>query len=235
MAVTLLIPVISCFAQGYVQTNLVSNMPGVARVTDPSLVNPWGLSRSSGGRWWVSDFGTGLSTLYNGAGAKQPLVVTIPPADPTNKNTPTGNPTGTIFNGGTTDFFLVPGQPAKFLFATGDGTIAGWNPNVAVAPGAAPPSTHAVTVVNKKDGSGYTGLTSALIEGQRYLYAANFNKGTVDVFDSQFRPVKLNEQQIHRIPSNPRHRCDRTRIRNVRRSHPLKRMRALKIRSVSMD
>jgi uncharacterized protein (TIGR03118 family) len=75
----------------------------------------------------------------------------------------------------------------------------GWRVvNVAVAQGAAPPSTHAVTVVNRKDGSGYTGLTSALIEGQRYLYAVNFNKGTVDVFDSQFLPVKLNEKQIHR-------------------------------------
>jgi uncharacterized protein (TIGR03118 family) len=198
IAVTLLIPVIDCFAQGYVQTNLVSNTPGVARDTDPSLVNSWGLSRSSSSPWWVSDFGKGVSTLYDGAGAKRSLVVTIPPADPTDKNTPTGNPTGGIFNGSKTDFLLAPGQPANFLFATGDGTIAGWNPNVAVAQGAAPPSTHAVTVVNKKDGSGYTGLTSALIEGQRYLYAANFNKGTVDVFDGQFRPVKLKEKQIHR-------------------------------------
>jgi uncharacterized protein (TIGR03118 family) len=146
----------------------------------------------------VSNFGTGVTTLYNGVGAKQSLVVTIPPADPTNKNTPTGNPTGTISNGSPSDFLLAPGQPAMFVFATGDGTIAGWNPNVAVAQGAAPPSTRAVTVINKKDGSGYTGLTSALVEGQRYLYAANFNKGTVDVFDSQFRPVKLKEGQLLR-------------------------------------
>src|SRR6266568_7592645 len=68
--------------QHYKQTNLVSDTPGVAAVTDPNLVNPWGLSRSSGSPWWVSDNGTGLSTLYNGTtGKPASLVVTIPPAD----------------------------------------------------------------------------------------------------------------------------------------------------------
>ena len=81
-----------CFAQHYTQTNLVSNTSGVAPVTDPQLVNPWGLSRSSSSPWWISDNATGLSTLYNGAGAKQSLVVTIPQADPNNKNTPTDLP-----------------------------------------------------------------------------------------------------------------------------------------------
>ena len=86
-----------CFGQHYTQTNLVSNASGIAPVTDPQLINPWGISRGSGSPWWVSDNATGFSTLYNGAGAKQSLVVTIPPADPTNKKTPTGTPTGTIF------------------------------------------------------------------------------------------------------------------------------------------
>jgi uncharacterized protein (TIGR03118 family) len=172
-----------CLAQNYTQTNLVSNTPGVARVTDPQLINPWGLSRGSGSAWWVSDQATGLSTLYNGAGAKQSLIVTIPPADLTNKNTPTGSPTGTIFNGSQTDFLLSPGNPAVFLFSTIDGTIAGWNPNVALAQGATPPSTHAVTLVKTTDGSANTGLTSAFIDGKRYLYAANFTKGRVDVYD----------------------------------------------------
>ena len=155
-----------CLAQNYTQTNLVSNTPGVARVTDPQLINPSGLSRGSGSAWWVSDQATGLSTLYNGAGAKQSLIVTIPPADLTNKNTPTGSPTGTIFNGSRTDFLLSPGDPAVFLFSTIDGTIAGWNPNVALAQGATPPSTHAVTLVKTTDGSAYTGLTSAFIDGK---------------------------------------------------------------------
>jgi uncharacterized protein (TIGR03118 family) len=182
-----------CFGQHYTQTNLVSNESGVAPVTDPQLINPWGISRGSGSPWWVSDKATGFSTLYNGAGAKQSLIVTIPPADPTNKNTPTGTPTGTIFNGSQTDFLLAPGKPTIFLFSTIDGTIAGWNPTVAVAQGAAPPSTHAVTVVKTTDGSSYTGLTSVFIDGKRFLYAANFTKGRVDVYDNAFQPVKLSK------------------------------------------
>jgi uncharacterized protein (TIGR03118 family) len=178
-----------CFGQHYTQTNLVSNTSGVAPVTDPQLINLWGISRSSGSPWWISDNATGFSTLYDGAGAKQTLIVTIPPADPTNKNTPTGTPTGTISNGSQTDFLLAPGKPALFLFCTIDGTIAGWNPTVAVAQGAAPPSTQAVTVVKTTDGSSYTGLTSAIIDGKQYLYAANFTKGRVDVYDSAFRLV----------------------------------------------
>jgi uncharacterized protein (TIGR03118 family) len=181
----------ACFAQHYTQTNLVSNTAGVAPVTDPQLMNPWGLSRGSGSPWWVSDQATGFSTLYNGAGAKQSLIVTIPPADPTNKNTPTGSPTGTIFNGSQTDFLLAPGAPAIFLFSTIDGTIAGWNPTVAVARGAAPPSTKAVTVAKTTDGSSYTGLTTAFINGKRFLYAANFTKGRVDVYDSAFQAVGI--------------------------------------------
>lgn len=184
----------ACFGQHYNQTNLVSSTSGVAPVTDPQLVNPWGISRASGSPWWVSDNATGLSTLYNGAGAKQALVVTIPPADPTNKNTPTGTPTGTIANGSQTDFLLAPGQPALFLFSTIDGTIAGWNPAVGVAQGAAPPSTQAMTVVKTSDGSSYTGLTSAFINGNRFLYAANFTKGRVDVYDNAFQPVDLSKQ-----------------------------------------
>ena len=186
-----------CFAQHYKQTNLVSDTSGVAPVTDPQLINPWGLSRSSSSPWWISDNATGLSTLYNGAGAKQSLVVTIPQADPNNKNTPLGTPTGTIANSSQTDFLLAAGKPAAFLFSTIDGTIAGWNPTVAVAQGAAPPSTQAVTLVKTSDGSSYTGLTSAFIEGNRFLYAANFTKGRVDVYDNAFHLVNLRKQHFN--------------------------------------
>ena len=103
------------FAQHYTQVNLVANTSGVAPVTDPHLVNPWGLSRTSSSPWWVSDNGTGLSTLYNGAGAINPLVVTIPKADPNNKTFPTGTPTGTIANASPTDFLLAANAPADFL------------------------------------------------------------------------------------------------------------------------
>ena len=89
---TLLLSVgVASQAQHYTQTNLVSNTAGTAPVTDPQLVNAWGLSRGPGSPWWVSDQATGVSTLYNGPGAKQSLIVTIPPADPTNKKTPIGS------------------------------------------------------------------------------------------------------------------------------------------------
>ena len=187
----------ACFGQHYNQTNLVSNALGVAPVTDPQLINPWGLSRSSGSPWWISDNATGFSTLYDGAGTKQSLIVTIPPSDPNNKNTPTGTPTGTIANSSQTDFLLAPGKPAAFLFSTIDGTIAGWNPTVALAQGATPPSTHAVTVVKTSDGSSYTGLTSAFIDGKRFLYAANFTKGRVDVYDNAFHLVDLHKHHLN--------------------------------------
>ena len=178
-------------AQHYTQVNLVANTSGVAPVTDPKLVNPWGLSRTSSSPWWISDNGTGLSTLYNGAGTINPLVVTIPKANPNSKTFPNGTPTGTIANASPTDFLLAPGAPADFLFSTIDGTISGWNPTVGVAAGAAPPSTHAMIVVKTTDGSSYTGLTSATFNGNRYLYAANFNKGTIDVYNNAFQKVTL--------------------------------------------
>src|SRR5437762_5989557 len=78
------------------QTDLVSDVAGMAAATDPDLVNPWGLISSPTGPWWVADNGTGVSTLYNGAGVKQSLVVTVatPPGD-----TDPATPTGIVFNG----------------------------------------------------------------------------------------------------------------------------------------
>jgi uncharacterized protein (TIGR03118 family) len=182
------------FGQHYVQTNLQANTSGAAEATDPNLVNAWGLTRSSGSTWWVSDNKTGVATLYNGAGTKQSLTVFIPPAVK-NEKTPIGSPTGTIANSSPTDFLLAPGAPALFLFSTLDGTIAGWNPKVATAVGEAPPSTHALTVVRNTDGSIYRGLTSGFIQGKRYLYAANFGLGRIDVFDNAFHAVDLSKMQ----------------------------------------
>ena len=116
----------------YQQTNLVSDIAGVALFTDTNLVNPWGLSHSATSPWWISDNGTGLSTLYNGNGRKfpvgSPLVVTIaPPAGGTS-----AAPTGNIFNpvnGTNPDDFVVSENgksgPSIFMFATEDGTISG--------------------------------------------------------------------------------------------------------------
>ena len=183
----------AAFAQHYTQVNLDSNVSGAAEATDPQVINAWGLARSSGSTWWVSDEATGLATLYNGPGAKQSLVVTIPKSDPNDKTFPTGTPTGAISNSNTTDFPAAPNKPAAFIFATLDGSIAAWNPTVGLAPGANPPSTNAVTVARGDGGSGYTALTTAFIDGNRYLYAANFLKGRIDLYDNAFKPVKLKD------------------------------------------
>lgn len=164
-------------AQHYQQTNLVSDLPGAA-VQDPHLVNPWGLSRSSASFWWVSDNGVGLATLYNGTGTPQSLVVTIPPADATSGEG--GVPTGTVSNG-TTDFALPSGGPAKFIFVGEDGTISGWNGG-----------TSAV-VVSTKDKSVYKGVAIASFHGANYLYVANFSRKRIDVFDTHFNRVHLDD------------------------------------------
>ncbi|MGA2807843.1 MAG: TIGR03118 family protein [Terracidiphilus sp.] len=168
--------------QHYKQTNLISSQVGAAPISDSDLVNPWGMSRSSSSPWWIADNATGLSTLYSGIGDKEGLVVTIPAAVSGNK----GTPTGAIYNGSPTDLLLAPGKPAVFVFSTLDGTLAGWNPTVDVPSGGSPPSTHAVRVIKTTDGSSYTGLTSAWVGSNLYLYAANFTKGSVDVYNSGF-------------------------------------------------
>jgi uncharacterized protein (TIGR03118 family) len=177
-------------AQHYTEIKLVSNQSGVAAATDSHLINPWGLSRASGSPWWISDNGTGFSTLYTGAGGIVGLNVSIPISNPAGPFK-TGTPTGTIANSSPTDFLLAPGKPAAFLFSTIDGTISGWNPTVGVAMGAAPPSVTAVIVVKTTDGSVFTGLTSAKINGKTFLYTANFGKGRVDVYDNAFHKVRL--------------------------------------------
>ena len=126
--------------------------------------------------------------MYNGVGVKQGLVVVVPKANPASTS-PHGLPSGIIANSSATDFLLAPGKQADFIYSTLDGSLAGWNPSVGITPGAAAPSTNAVTTyVGPKD-STYTGLTSALVSGERFLYAANFGLGTIDVFDNAFNPV----------------------------------------------
>jgi uncharacterized protein (TIGR03118 family) len=179
----------AAFGQAYVQTNLVSNIAGQARFTDPKLNNPWGLARGSGGTWFTGVLDAGIAAAYDGTGRRQPISAAIPPADPTNPATLIGRPSGVVFNGSPKDFLIGPGRPSTLLVATIEGTIAGWN-----AAGAVPvsPTVKAVTVVKATDGSAYTGLAIATAaDGRRLLYAANFSLGRVDVFDTAFRRVAL--------------------------------------------
>lgn len=173
--------------QHYTQTNLVSDIPGMAAVTDSNLVNPWGMSRSSGSPWWVSDNGTGVSTLYAGTGAPAALVVTIPTGDA--NSSPTGTPTGQVFNG-TNDFQLTTNNPALFIFVTEDGTISGWNPHVN--------ATSAVVMVNTHSSSVFKGVAMATAPTSssgtaNFLYVADFRKGRVAVYNTRFHRVSMGD------------------------------------------
>ena len=172
----------------FAQTNLVSDVPGLAATTDPHLVNPWGLVASATSPWWVADNGTGVSTLYNGAGTVLPLVVTLPPIPGT---TDPSAPTGIVFNGVAADFLVAPGAPARFIFASEEGTISAWNSGPT-----------AVLMVNHGGSAVYKGLALARNGGAQTLYAANFLGGTIDVFDRAFQPVVLGADAFHdpRLP-----------------------------------
>jgi len=155
------------------QTNLVSDQAGKAMFIDPDLQNPWGISSSRTSPMWVSDNAVGKTTLYGGSGAKVPLTVTIPPAP---GNT-VGSPTGTVFNNGNAggDF-----RSDLFLFATEDGTIAGWKmADGLVAMTEVPNSVAGAGTVYKGLAFGFDGLSD-------HLYAANFGLARVDVFNPDF-------------------------------------------------
>jgi len=165
------------------QVNLVSDRPGMAALTDPDLVNPWGLTLGPTTPLWVSNNGTDTSTLYsNAAGTatatKNPAIrVAFPAAD--------DQPSGVVFNGGT-GFVEDPATPtstARFMFATMSGTITAWSP-------AADPLMGNVRTMWTTPGASYTGLTLATATAGDQLYAADFAQGKIDVFSSTFMPVK---------------------------------------------
>jgi len=156
------------------QTNLVSDVPGMANFTDLNLKNPWGISSSSASPFWVSNQVTGTSPLYNGAGKPQPLIVTIPPGGGN------GNPTGQVFNT-SSDFALATGGKALFIFASLNGTISGWN--------GAQGTTAQLAATTA--GAAYTGLALGNNGSGNFLYAANSPGNRIDVFNGSFSPTTL--------------------------------------------
>jgi len=185
---------VGSFAQHYTQQNLVSditqpsNPDGSAVTVDPNLKNSWGLARGAASPWWVNNEGTGTSTLYSGAGAITPLVVTVPNAK--GKTGPSG-PTGMIFNG-TADFNIAPKNPAMFIFATVNGTISGWGPPA--TPVVAGKSTALLEVDESKNGAVFTGLTWIELQGHHFLLAANFSQRQIEMFDTNFNRVPLSPE-----------------------------------------
>src|SRR5262249_41691566 len=174
----------------FTQTNLVTDNPTVlaslgmapAAHTDANLVNPWGMTLGTNSGLWVAENGAGLATPYDATGQSVQAAVTIP----TPAGTGTSAPTGVATNA-TTAFVISSGAssgPATELFATEDGTIAGWNSSV--------DATHAVIAVNNSaSGAVYKGLAIGFNEAGAFLFATNFHTGNIDVFDSNFQPVHI--------------------------------------------
>jgi uncharacterized protein (TIGR03118 family) len=183
-----LVPCISSpvCAQRYSQTNLVSDIPGLAAFTDPNLVNPWGIAFGPTSPFWVADNGTGVSTLYLPDGTAfppaAPLVVTIPtpPGD-----TSPATPTGALFNG-TADFVVSEGAnsgPAAFIFTAEDGTISGWNPRVDL-------HNAILKVDNSSAGAVYKGIAMGQTSNGNFLYVTNFHDNVIEMYDASFHFVK---------------------------------------------
>lgn len=168
---------------GYTQTNLDSDIAGLAVGTDSRLVNPWGLSRPAEAtaveaHWWAADQATGVSTLYDADGTVVPLAITIPPAA-----TGTGSPTGTAF------------YNKNFVFVTLDGTISQWFAGEKPAvPGTGCFKCHVSSATIKVNhaslGASYTGLTVANNGGVPMYYVAN-STGGVEAYDTSYNPVPL--------------------------------------------
>jgi uncharacterized protein (TIGR03118 family) len=193
----LVLSVASVCADTYSSTNFQSDIAGVAAHVDPNLVNPWGMTASPSGTIWVSDNGTGVSTLYHQDGTAVSLVVTIPTAA---RNKDSGNPTGVVFNG--SSFFKVTkngnSQPSLFIFVSEDGSISGWNPQL--------DQTHAIIAVDNGTNKGsksavYKGATLGLANGHNFLYATNFHTGQVETYDENFQQVKPNAFADPNLPA----------------------------------
>lgn len=183
----------------FTQTNLVSDIPGVAARTDTNLVNPWGITLGLGANsgLWISDNGTGNATTYDATGQPipigAPLVVSIPSPNGIGQSKPTG-----VATNGTSGFVISSGGgsgPAVQLFSTEDGTIAGWNSNV--------DASHAVIAINNSASEAiYKGLAIGFNASGAFLFATNFHAGTIDVFDANFQPVNIpNGFRDNQIPA----------------------------------
>ena len=166
----------------YIQHNLVSDVPGLADVTDPNLVDPWGMSFSTTSPFWVNNHGKGNATIYTNSNTTTGVtisstVVTIPPAA---GGTPPSTATGQVQNS-TAGFLLANGTKASFIFATEDGTVSAWNGG----------TTATVMIDNSAAGAVYKGMAIALNGTAPMLYLANFSNGSIDVLDTTFKPTSV--------------------------------------------
>ncbi|MES2103263.1 MAG: TIGR03118 family protein [Pseudomonadota bacterium] len=160
----------------YVAKSLVADTVGTAANTDAKLINAWGIAFNPAGFVWVANNGTSTSTLYDGNGMPQTLMVAVP-----------GSPTGIVFNSSSTDFKVsqngVSGASA-FMFVGESGTLSGWSPSVNL--------NNVITVADgSASGKVYKGLAIGNYLGVNYVYAADFHNGAIDVYNGTFAKVSL--------------------------------------------
>lgn len=163
----------------YQQTNLISDIPGVARITDPNLVNPWGQAASPTSPLWVADNGANVSSLYTGG-----VNGSIPVIVPLVVSIPEGAPTGAVFNS-TRDFVVhtdAGSAPANFIFDSEAGRLTAWSKAVS--------GTRAQVEATDRNGV-YKGLAIASADGANFLYATNFRANRIAVFNGHFKRVTL--------------------------------------------
>jgi len=176
----LLFTAVSASAEGFAVTNLVSDIPGLAQITDPALKNPWGISASATSPFWVSNQGTNTSDLFT-VNAVNGITVTqnaLEVSIPTTGVGPQG-PTGQVNNN--TTGFIVNTTPAAFIFANLNGTISAWNGSAGTA----------AQIKATTAGAVYTGLAISNVAGTPLLYAADTAQNHIDVFNGSFSPVNL--------------------------------------------
>jgi uncharacterized protein (TIGR03118 family) len=187
-------------AQGnsYKQTNLVSDTQGLAPVIDPNLVNPWGICIIPGEDIWIADNGspTGVSSLYNAAGAEQGAFTIAPPAGSSNPATPTG------CVGNSAGGFNINGSSSFFIFDTEDGTISGWTgaaSSILAVDNSAKPTAAL--------GAVYKGLALVTNSTGSFLLATNFRSGQVEIYDTTFKatqvlgPGAFNDPALPAVPA----------------------------------
>jgi uncharacterized protein (TIGR03118 family) len=177
------------YGSDYQQVNLLTDTTAfAAKVTDTNLANPWGIAVGPDQTYYVANNRSGVVTRYDIDGNAKGEPILIPgaadtagepvPAPPGNGASGTGSPTGIAFNASTE--FMMPqgGGRAKVITAGEDGTLSAWNGG---------PSAR-IVVDNSKAGAVYKGLALAVDSGKSFLYAADFRRGRIDVFDGSFKP-----------------------------------------------
>jgi uncharacterized protein (TIGR03118 family) len=173
-------PVTPTIASNFLMRSLVSDGAGAEHV-DGKLINAWGIAFNPTGFVWVANNGSSTSTLYDGNGVPQTLVVAIPPS-----SSSASNPTGIVFNGSASFQVTQNGVTgaSAFIFASENGTLSGWSPTVN--------RTNAILAVDTGAGGAvYKGLAIASFSGANYLYAADFRNNRVDVYDANWNRVTL--------------------------------------------